>query len=99
MPNTVRIGDLFVGVCTCHKVPIGMSGLLVKGSNNVSAEKIPVSGIGDQGVGFCGHSTILVEGSSTVSRNKIKASNVGDKVSGCIKGVMVKGASTVKHGD
>lgn len=97
MPCVSRIGDLGVGICCCHPpIPcIGMSGMLVTGSGDVSAENSNVSRISDVMLGFCGHVGVMVAGSPTVQANNLPVVRVGDPFVGCFTGVVVSGAATV----
>ena len=96
MPNTVRVGDIAVTTCCCHKGCRAPTGVLVKGSPNVMTNNLPTGRVGDVLICGCGHPTILVKGSPNVFTNGMLTGRVGDVVTACPTGVMVKGSPNVK---
>lgn len=87
-----RIGDMFVGICTCHSPPIGVSGVIVTGASKSTCEGSPIARIGDVGIGTCGHSCIIVTGAEKCVVEGSPPARIGDAVSGCIVGTIVTGA-------
>ena len=95
MPANSRISDIGVGICCCHLECIGMTGMLVTGSHNVTVEDSPQSRLTDIVLGFCGHVGIMVTGSPDTDINGMAESRVTDVFTGCFTGILVTGASTV----
>lgn len=93
MPQIVRTRDLFVGVCVCHRTPVSMAGILITGASKSVCEGLPISRIGDIGIGFCGHPTLLITGASKSVCEGSSISRIRDLVGGCIIGTMVTGAA------
>jgi len=93
-----RIGDIGIGVCTCHKSPITVVGTIVIGSPTVTANNLGTARIGDLVMCSCGHTATLIMGSSTVLANGIGKSRMGDMWMGCPIGTVMVGSPTVLVG-
>ena len=82
MLGCTRVSDVFIGVCFAHKTPIGISGVIVTNSPNVSEENLKVARLGDVGVASCGHSGVIVTSSGVTFVNNIGHARLTDIVSG-----------------
>lgn len=94
MAKVARIGDTWTGICTCHPIPIPMSGTIISGSPDTFSEGKAVARIGDTTIGTCGHTGVIVTGSASNKANGILKAIVGSQVTGCNVGVVVTGAAT-----
>ena len=92
-----RIGDVFVGTCFCHPVPIGVSGVIIQGSDVAYDDDISSARLTDIGVGSCGHLTTIITGSTVHYDDDLASARVSDTVSGCIVGTIITGSPVVDH--
>ena len=99
VPANSRIGDVFAGVCCCkpHKHCVNVTGIIISGCKNATSKNSGNAGVGDVGVGTCGHPTIIISGSKTVTVNHKANARVGDAVAGCINGVLITGDKTTTN--
>jgi len=98
MPNVSRIGDVFTGVCHCHKHPKHVTGVIVSGAPTVIGCGSGVARIGDVVVCSCGHVAVIVSGSPTVISNGSSTARIGDVATGCPIGTLVSGCPTLIAG-
>lgn len=107
--NIARISDTGLGFCygnDCDgKAHDGkrITGQIVNGSGNVSAEGLGVARISDILVSNCSHKNVgtIISGSPTVSVNGLNIARIGDVFIGCFgngtpKGIIITGAGTVR---
>ena len=92
MPAQSRVGDVGVGVCPCHKSPVGYVTVFVSGSALSKSDGLSEVRIGDVGVGSCGHPTVALSGSSTTFADGIGLHRVGDVGANCGPYVSVSGS-------
>ena len=92
--SMIRVTDMWVGVCNCHppSPPIPMTGFVITGSGDVSANNLGMARIGDIVIGTCGHVGTIVTGSSVSKANNIGKARSGDLVAGCTIGTLVGGS-------
>ena len=95
MPKVARVGDVTMGSCSVHGNNI--SGVIMTGSSNVTADGIPVSKIGDSVQATCGHVSTITSGSSIATVNGLPVARVGDSVGGSpYVAVIISGSPTVE---
>ena len=94
MPQVARLTDKFSGVCTCHPIPIPMTGEIITCSPNAKSEGLGVARIGDTVLGLCGHTGTIVSGSTSNKTNGKYKAFIGSQVTGCLVGTIISGAST-----
>lgn len=92
--KAVRIGDIIVATCYCHKSPITVTGQIVAGSPITSSDGLPQARVGDLVVSSCGHTGVIVSGSSINFIDEISAARFGDSVkSSCLDGIIISGSN------
>jgi len=90
--KVAKIGDIIVGVCPCHPVPIPYTALIISGSFTSSFMYMDNARIGDIGVCSCGHVTVIITGSGIATMDYRPTSRIGD-VAVCPPGVVVTGSN------
>ena len=96
MPESARIGDIWVGICCCHQPPkpcVQMSGTIISGSPNIYSSGAKQARVGDTVIGDCGHTGTISSGSPNHISNSPASARVGDSVAGCTIGTIVTGNS------
>lgn len=66
MPAQARVSDTGVGVCPCHKSPVGYTTTFVTGATTVLTNNLISTIISTVGASTCGHSTTALTGSPNV---------------------------------
>ncbi|MBW1802202.1 MAG: PAAR domain-containing protein [Deltaproteobacteria bacterium] len=95
MPGNARLGDIWCGVCVCHKFPIPMCGPIITASVNVGVNALGAARIFDMTMGYCGHCGVIVTGSPDTFINGRGAARLSDSVSGCNVGNIVSASPNV----
>ena len=95
MSGIARTGDIGVGVCTSHIVPIPMVGTLLGTCGTVTTNGIPSGLVGDLVIGGCGHIGVVVSGTSVVKMTGRPAAMIGSAFVGAFSGTIVGGSGTV----
>jgi hypothetical protein len=90
-----KTGDIGSGICTGHKKPIPMTGILLATSSTVKCENVNVGLVGDIVLGYCGHIGVMVTSASTVTAEKRSVVRIGDAFAGTFSGVLITGSPTV----
>lgn len=98
MQGLSRVGDIWAGVCFCHKDPVPMAGPIMTGSPSVSINNRPAARRGDLVIGYCGHVGFIVGSSTDTEIDYRGAGRIGDPVAGCMTGVIVLGSGDVTNG-
>jgi len=95
-----RTTDVFVGICVCcPNPPIPMTGTVVGGSSDITANGIGCARVGDVVLGLCGHIGVISSGSGTnVTMNGLEMAVSGSAVTGCLIGTITTGSSDVVTG-
>ncbi len=93
MPAVARVGDIFVGVCRCHRDPISVTGTIISGSSNITVDGMPLARIGDMVMCSCGHVATIVSGGKN-SGQGMNIARVGDVAAGCPVGTLVSGSGS-----
>lgn len=93
-PGVARITDLTFGICSCHKYPISVSGLIISGSGTTFAESLNVARIGDIVRASCGHTGIIITGSGIAFAESIGIARLMDITTGCYKASIVSASGT-----
>jgi len=73
-----RIGDIGVGTCTAHIVPVPITVTLLTGAPTVIAVGMPVAQIGSIGMCSCGHVSVALTGAATVIAVGLGVHRLGD---------------------
>jgi len=73
-----RIGDLGIGTCTAHIIPVPINVTILTGSPTVIAVGMPVATIGSIGLCSCGHMSVALIGASTVIATALGVHRLGD---------------------
>jgi uncharacterized Zn-binding protein involved in type VI secretion len=95
MPATSRITDLGSGICSCHKNPKSVTGIIITGSADHTVEGLGVSGIGGIVICSCGHPSIIISTTKMDNTtNGIPKAEVGSVFVSCPVGVLITGALT-----
>jgi len=94
MAGVARITDLTFGICSCHKYPITVNGLIISGSGKTYAESLNVARIGDVVCGSCGHTGIIISGSGIAFADSIGIARLMDVTTGCYKASIVSASGT-----
>ena len=87
--QTSRLNDLWVGVCFCHKSPVGTAGIIATSSVNTNDNILGNARCNDVVISFCGHVGIVITCSDTVLTNEIGQARINDVVGGCFIGNIV----------
>lgn len=95
MSGVAKVGDIAVGVCSGHLIPIGVSGVIVKGESTVLTNGIPTAAVGDIVCFSCGHVGVIVSGTSITTMKGKKVAMIGSNVVGAMVATIVSGSSTV----
>jgi len=90
-----RIGDIGMGVCSCHKNPQSIIGIIITGAPTVLANNIGKARIGDLMMCSCGHPATISIGNFTVLANNAAEARVGDMFTGCPIGTLSIGSFNV----
>lgn len=96
---TGRVGDLGIGTCCGHKIPIPITTVIIQGAPTVLTMGQPTATIGSIGTCICGHPSVAIQGAVTVKAMGIGVHRVGDL--GIPPGgnyVLIMGAPTVLSG-
>jgi hypothetical protein len=93
-----RLGDIGVGVCPCHKSPVGYVTVFISGCPNVNVDGITECTVGTIGAASCGHPTIALTGSGNTISCGQGAHRVGDMGVNCGAYVAVSGSSNTVAG-
>lgn len=83
MPAVSRVSDIGVGVCPCHKVPVGYVTAFVTGSPKTNADGLAVHRVTDVGVASCGHPTVALTGAGKTFADGLKVHRTGDSGVNC----------------
>lgn len=94
MAGVARLTDITFGVCSCHKYPISVNGIIINGSGTTFAESLNVARIGDIVHASCGHTGIIINGSGIAFADSIGISRLMDKTTGCYKASIVSASGT-----
>jgi len=92
--GVARLTDITFGVCSCHKYPISVSGVIINGSGKTFAESLNVARIGDIVRASCGHTGIIITGSGIAFADSIGISRLSDITTGCYKASIVSASGT-----
>lgn len=96
---TSRVGDIGMGVCLAHGIPIPINVIILQGALLKNAFGQPIAQIGSQGLCSCGHMSIALQGAATVKALGIGVHRVGDMgLPPAGNYVMTQGAPTVLSG-
>lgn len=95
MPAQARIGDIGIGVCPCHKSPVGYITVFATGASSVQANNLTSCIISTVGIASCGHPTVALTGSPDVYHENMSAHRVGDMGANCGPYVVVTGSPDV----
>jgi len=88
MPGHARFGDIAVGVCICHPIPIPTIAILVTFSGDVITNSRGTVRCADIGITPCGHIGVVVTCSGDVITNERGTARCGDALVGCFNGVI-----------
>lgn len=92
--SAIRVGDLCIGTCTSHPIPIPFTAVYVQCSANVmNATGRAI--VGSLAISSCGHTFVAIQGAGTVIINGQGAHRLGDQVTGSGSGVAVMGSTNV----
>ena len=97
-PGHCRVGDIGVGVCPCHVVPVGYVTVFVTGCHNVNVDGRTECIISTIGVASCGHPTIALTGSGNTVSCKQGVHRIGDMGVNCGPYVAVSGSGNTVAG-
>lgn len=98
MLSGCRVGDLWVGICMCHKSPIPMTGKILTGNPKNKSGNISQATINSLVLGSCGHMGRIITGSSKTKVGNIGKAIVTSQTVGCLIGIIVAGNPTHKIG-
>lgn len=100
MPSMARLTDIFSGICCCHPpIPcIGMTGTIVTGAPNHTADGLDVALLGSLVIGGCGHPGTIITSSSKTTSGGIGNAYLGSSVTGCLIGTIITGSPNVDTG-
>lgn len=90
-----RMGDLAIGVCTCHKHPINVTGTIMSMCSNVLVNGKPIGRMSDIILTSCGHIGTIISGSSSVLANSMPIARMSDITTGCFIGTIIQGSMNV----
>lgn len=95
-----RIGDMFSGICCCHPpIPcIGMTGQIITGAQNHTANNLSVALLGSVVIGGCGHTGTIITASSKSTSGGIGNAYLGSSVTGCLIGSIITASPNVETG-
>jgi uncharacterized Zn-binding protein involved in type VI secretion len=95
MTGIARMGDACIGICTAHKKPLPVNGVIVSGSPTVNIGGVGAARIGDTVISSCGHTGLIVSSSPTISGGAMPLARMGDSFQGVYSGTIISGAPTV----
>jgi len=98
MPSHSRVGDIGVGVCPCHLVPVGYITAFVTGASSVKTNGRTTTIVSTIGVSTCGHPTIALTGSGTVFLEGHKVHRIGDVGVNCGPYISASGSGDTYSG-
>jgi uncharacterized Zn-binding protein involved in type VI secretion len=86
----VRLGDVAIGTCKCHKNTRKVKGKVITASTDTYANSLGIARLGDMVKFNCGHVAPIVSASNETFTNSLGTARLGDKVMNkCIKAVLV----------
>ena len=95
MPAQTRIGDIGIGVCPCHKSPVGYVTVFSTGASSVQTNNLTSCIVGSIGIASCGHPTVALTGSPNVFHENSAAHRIGDVGANCGPYTVVSGSPNV----
>jgi len=98
MPAHSRVGDIGIGVCPCHIVPVGYITVYATGASSVKTNGRTTTHITTIGISTCGHPTVALTGSSTVVAESQKVHRIGDMGVNCGPYISVGGSADTFSG-
>jgi len=93
-----KIGDIGMGVCPCHIVPVGYTTIFVSGAGTVNTNGANTCNLTTIGIASCGHPTIVLSQSATVNAEGTGVHRLGDTGQNCGGYVTVTGSGDVNAG-
>lgn len=89
MRGIARVGDKCRGVCTAHKTPIVVEGIIITGSPNSFINGRQVARIGDTVLSNCGHKGTIITGEPTAMFNARPHARIADQFVGTYSGIII----------
>jgi uncharacterized Zn-binding protein involved in type VI secretion len=90
-----RMGDMGVGVCPCHGIPVSYTTIFTEGAPTHFTDDLNTAWVTTVGVSSCGHSTIALTGSPVVDIQGNAIHRVGDTGQNCGPYVTITGSPNV----
>jgi hypothetical protein len=76
--GVTKVGDIGVGVCSCHLSPVNFTATLITGAGSVLTNGMPTGIVGAIAISSCGHPVTIIVGSGTVVSTSSPTHRVGD---------------------